>query len=765
MEQRKEQTAPQDFDYKRYIHIVLKRKWIVIAIVAISMFYTFFQTTRITPFYRSVARIVLEVRNPANYISVREVFEMDPGSNTYLQTQFRIIKSRSIAMEVIRRLNLEKDSRFFPKPRSDIFAKIGRKYKNFIQSVKKKFMGLLNTGEKESIIAKNIKKTAGDKDEQEKVPAHLIGSVVGRTGVYQVPGTRLMDISFTSPDPVLAAQIVNEIVKVYIDQSIEEKFKVTQEALGWLNQKAEDQIKRVETAETALLKYKEKEGLMTDFSANAGNVALRELAKLNSKVVEAQAMRIELETRYQQAISVKDDPELMGSTSEVLASELVREIKKMEVVLYNRLSELSKKYGPNHPQMISVNSELEGLRKRRENEIRRIAISLRNDYKLALTKERNIKKALKMHKGKMVELNKKAIKYGQLQREASNAKQMYDMLITRLKETSFSLEIKPERIRVVDTAEPNYSPVNINTKNKMRNAALIGILLGVSIVFLLEYLDNTIKIPTEIDHFLKIPYLGPIHAFDSKEEMKGMSGELITAHSPKSSPSESFRGIRTSILFSAADIEPQVILVTSAAPGEGKSLVSANLAITMAQAGSRVILLDCDMRRPRQNHIFDMNRDKGLSSLMVGEIEQDECITHSSIDNLDLISSGHVPPNPSELLGSKKMVSFIKSLRERYTRVIIDTPPVTAVTDAAILSQQADGILLVIRSGVTHKRLVENGVINLKAVNARFLGAVLNGIDQKRDSYYYNQHYYNYYGDTRAREKARKIKNKKKGRT
>jgi len=410
--------------------------------------------------------------------------------------------------------------------------------------------------------------------------------------------------------------------------------------------------------------------------------------------------------------------------------------------------------------MISVTSELEELAKRRTHEIKRIVNSLRNEYKLSLAKEEQLRKQLDELRLRLSEINKKAIQYRLLQRQAESSRQMFDMLVKRLKETSLVEDIKTSNIRIIDKARSNSNPINIRRGNSVKKAIGVGLVLGIALALMLEYLDNTVKLPDEIKNYLKIPFLGPIPAFDIEDDMNGISGELITEHGPKSTTSESFRGIRTSILFSSADIDPQVLISTSAAPSEGKTLFGANLAVAMAQAGSRVLLVDCDMRRPRVHTLFKVPRDMGIANLLVGTVTLEEAVIETPIKNLFLIPSGPVPPNPSEIIGSNKMISLIEVLRKDYDRIIFDTPPVSAVTDAAVLAPRVDGVILVIRSGVTPRQLVENALTKLRAVNAHIYGAVLNGVETSRESYYYYQNYY-YYGTEDVQKKRKKKKRKK----
>jgi capsular exopolysaccharide synthesis family protein len=428
----------------------------------------------------------------------------------------------------------------------------------------------------------------------------------------------------------------------------------------------------------------------------------------------------------------------------------------MEVALYNRMSELSKKYGKNHPQMVAIDSELADLKKRKATEAKRVVNSLRNEYKLAMAREEGLKKALEDQKTESLQMNKKAIQYGVLQRQAETSRNMYDLLIKRFKETSLTEEMKTGNIRIIDRAEVPESPVKPKKKLNLLLSIVIGLAMGIGLAFFLEYLDNTIKLPDEVKNRLNIPYLGPVPAFVHEADEYSIDKDLIALHSPKSTTSESFRGIRTGIIFSSADQPPQILLVTSAGPAEGKTFNAVNLAVIMANAGSKVLLMDCDMRKPRIHKIFGVQRDTGLSNIQVGTGEFNNLVIASAVDNLDVLPVGPIPPNPSEILGSKKMGSLIKELKEKYDRIIMDSPPVTAVTDAVLLAPITDGVLLIIRANETPRQIIQNGIDHLKSVNAHILGGILNGIQTGRDSYYYYQYYYYYYGDDAERRKKSK---------
>jgi len=304
--------------------------------------------------------------------------------------------------------------------------------------------------------------------------------------------------------------------------------------------------------------------------------------------------------------------------------------------------------------------------------------------------------------------------------------------------------------------------VKPNKKRNLLLAVILGLFTGFGLALFLEYLDNTIKLPDEIKEDLNIPYLGAVPAFSQNGIPHHIPSDLVTIHSPKSPVSESYRGIRTGILFSSADKSPQVIMVTSVSPLEGKTTSAANLSVILANAESRVLLIDADMRRPRIHKVFEVDRKIGLSSVLVGTESLKDAIVSSRVDGLDILPVGHIPPNPSEIIGSQKMEKLLDALRKKYSRIIIDSPPMLAVTDAVVLSQMVDGVLLVIRSGETPRTAIQNSLARLQTVKAKILGAILNSVGVGRDSYYYYQYSHYYYGEDpeRIKKKSRRKRNR-----
>jgi capsular exopolysaccharide synthesis family protein len=752
------QEEPQ-IDIRHYLRVVHKRKWTIVATFVIIVLSVAINTFTEVPMYQANARMIIEKSNP-NIVSIQEVMAIDTWDPDYKETQYKIIESRSVARRVIKKLNLAESEEFYPKPATGLVAGLKSSIRSMISSLKKAIKGLIRTEKK---IAQ---KTGLAPDEEDRLPdAGLVSSFVSRISVSPVRDSRLVDIGFTARDPQVAVRAVNGLAQAYIDHNLDLRLGAIQDAMAWMNERIEEERTKVENAERKLQEYREREGIVTEFSGEVETVTAQKLAQLNSQVVQAESARVEAETRYKQALQLKDNPLILDSIPEVLKNQLIQNIKKTEVELYKRISELSGKYGKEHPKMKAAFSELESLQRRKGTEVIRIIDSLRNEYEVAQARESSLKTALERQKQESLELNKKAIEYGVLKRETEGARELYDLLIKRFKETSVTEDIDTSNLRIIDKAEFAYQ-VSPNTRRDLRLAMVIGLMLGLGLAFLFEYLDNTIKTPEEVEQYFPIPLLGVILAHTvggRRAEDPDKKEELISLEDPRSAVSESYRSIRTRILFSTADSQPKSILMVSAMESEGKTISSANLAVIMARTGSRVLLLDCDMRKPRLNTLFGIEREKGVSNVLVGDCDIGTAVRQTAIPNLHVMPCGHIPPNPSELLGSRAMQQMLNTLGKDYDRIVIDSSPISAVTDAVVLSKVVDGVVMIVQANKTEREMARRAIEQLAAVNAQMLGIILNRFDTNINKYYYRYSYFHrYYAEDDSTEKEERRKPWKK---
>lgn len=725
------EPVAEEIHLRDYIRILAKRKWLVVSSFVIIVVSTALFTFTMDPIYEATAKIVIEKENP-NVVSIQEVFALDAADSDYSQTQFEILQSRTVARKVIERLDLTKTEEFNPTPKNDAVSVALQTLRETVASIKLAIKTMLTP---EHQLGQAM---------QEESDSQIVDNFLGRLTIDPVRNSRVVNVRFKAKDPVLAAHVTDAITQIYIELGLETKLLAVQDAVSWLANRIQEERIKVEEAQMRFQKYKEDNSIITDFTSDTEQVTQQKLAELNSKVIEAEAARVEAETRYGQTRGISS--ESLDSVAEILSSPVIQSIKASEMTVQNSIAELSKKYGNNHPQSIALKAELGELRKRKSVEGQKIIQSLENNYELALAKERSFKAALRNQERGALDLSNKSIQYGVLQREAESAKEVYDLLVKRFKEAALTEDMKTVNVRVVDKAEIPSIPIKPKKSMNLLLALVLGLTVGTGLAFFSEYLDNTLKTPDDVVNYLRMPYLGMVPEVDDIDT--NSPSAVFLRHGPKTIASESIRGLRSNLFFSRADQKPQVILLTSATPQEGKTLVAVNLASSMAQSGCRTLVIDADMRRPRIHQTLGIENEAGLANILSGVSSPEAVIRRTCIENLDVITAGPTPPNPAELLGSKLMTGILDGLRKHYEHIIIDTPPVTAVTDATILSQYSDGVVVISKAFVTPKELVRTAIETLQKVNSKIFGVVLNSVNMdKEGAYYYQYSYYYYYGD------------------
>jgi capsular exopolysaccharide synthesis family protein len=398
--------------------------------------------------------------------------------------------------------------------------------------------------------------------------------------------------------------------------------------------------------------------------------------------------------------------------------------------------------------MQRVSAALEVSQSRLTGEIGKVVQAVRSEYQAALAQENSLTTALNQQKNEAMSMNRKAIDYTVLSRDVESSRQLYDNLMQRAKETGVAGELRTSNIRVVDQAEVPRSPVAPQKRRNLLTGLMGGLLLAAACVFFLDYLDSRIRTPDEIKMHLRLPSLGLLPRLSHK----ALNGKYpLISNGVPANFSEAFRALRTNVLFSTAQEGSKSIVVTSTGPGEGKSMVATNMAVGLAQSGQRVLLIDADMRKPKVHEILGLPQDPGLSNFLVGRSKASEAVRKASVQGLWVLPAGRTPPNPAELVGSTRFRDFIGSLHEHFDWVLIDSPPVMAVTDACLVAHHATGVLFVVGAEMTSRHAAQRALDQLEQVQVRFVGAVLNRVDLDRDPYYYTQYYRREYAQYYAR--------------
>jgi capsular exopolysaccharide synthesis family protein len=410
---------------------------------------------------------------------------------------------------------------------------------------------------------------------------------------------------------------------------------------------------------------------------------------------------------------------------------------------------LVKKYGPKHPQMIKVRDQIKALEEQLNSLSKKAMDRIESEYQIAKTRVGDLKKALEEQKKLIFDLNERAIEYNSKNIQVETQRQLLQQLFKEVSEAGLSQTIKESNIQVVSEARIPTEPSGPKRFYSLAVGTLLSLVTGCVLALLLEFVDSSVKTGDEIERYVKAPFLGLIDKYESDGTVAGSKepAYLVTLHAPKSNTSENFRKIRTNIIFSSPEANRRTLLVTSAVPREGKTLVASNLAIVMAQSGKRVLLIDSDLRRPMVHKVLGLENTKGLSSYLAGLANFDGILASTPIENLTVVTSGPIPPNQSELLGSEPMRAFLSEATKRFDLTILDCAPVTSVADALVLGSMVDGVIEVVKSHSTARGLLEQSTQHLRDVNAKLIGIILNMVDFQKTGYAYGKYYsYRYYG-------------------
>jgi len=718
--------AEEQTHLMEYVRVLYKRRWTAVTAFVLVVGWVALHTFTATPVYSSNARLLIENENP-NVVKFEEVMAQGMGSVDYYQTQYRILESRQIAK---RALDLEK---LWEQPALVTPAAPA---------------GLVLNPMAWPAIAYGFVKgffedppkppTAEELETARK--ARAIDGVIGSLRILPVEDSRLVDVQYSSPDPHLAARMANAVAKAYIEQNLESKFVAARDATEFLNARMKEQRQSLEESEEALQKYREETGAVS--LEDRQNIVVQRLADLNAAVTKARTERLAKQAVYNQIRDLQNDPAGLDTIPAILASSFIQQLKGQLSELQRQQAQLAEKLGERHPEMVKTRSAIETTQLRLGTEVQKVVQALRNDYEAAVANEKSLVTSLDQQTNEAQELNRTAIRYGVLQRDSASDRVMFEGLLQRSKETGISGELKTSNIRVVDSAEVPRRPSSPNKVNNMLFGLLGGSVLGLGLAFFFEYVDRRIKSPEEIRNDLGLAFLGLVPAVDAKT----LGTPLVTNGAPAPFV-EAFRSIRTSVLFSSAEAGHKSIAVTSTTPGEGKTVVSANLAVSLALAGQRVLLIDADMRRAKVHELFDLPQEPGLSNVLVGTERASEAIKRTSIPDLWVLTAGKHPPNPAELLGSRRFKDFVASLAEHFTWVIIDTPPVMAVTDASVLSHSVSGVVFVVGAEMTNRAAAKAALDQLDTAKVKYVGGILNKVRIERNAYYYSRYYHKRYAE------------------
>ena len=750
----------REIDLLEYWKVILKRKWIAITFFCAVVLLIGINTFTQIPMYRASSSLLIK-EAPMDNLNLNELFygryQTFDYLNRDLNTQLILLRSKALAERVAVRMNLSAR----PELKNPIKPKISP-----INIVK----NLLSFRWVSSLIPK--KKTnpspAGSEARTYRrtdPSAQMSGIILGGLSATPLENTKVVMLSYTSPYPVLAADIVNNVAQEFIEFSTDMRYEATQQTSDFLVEQINQLREELADKEKELQKYgQEKEIILLN---NQENTVVTAFSEFDTAYSQAQIDRINKEAYYRELRGLNVD-----SLPQFINNPLIQSLKTSYVTLKNDYDVKSKIYKPDYPEMIQMRTRLESMREELKNEIGKAVDAAESEYQSALKRESSLKRSLDEQRAKVLDMSSNAILYNSLKIEVDNKRMLLNTLTAKQNETMVSARLsglKTSNIQIIDKAEVPGIPISPNKQKSLMMAVLFGLFGGIGLCFLLEYLDNTIKSQDEVEKISGLTSLGAVtylppegvqkkgkygyyskYGYSDQEEVQEEGKaeaikqiELANYRFPRSIISEEYRTIRTSIMLSHADAPPKVIAFTSSLPREGKTSTSINMAVAFSQVEEKVLVLDMDMRKPRLHQIFRLRNVKGLSNYLAGKITLNEVIQKTGIKNVWAITSGPIPPNPSELLNSKKARNLIEELKNVFGFILIDTPPVLAVVDPVIVSSFVDSVVFVIRSGKTTKKAFLKAASELKRVKADILGVMFNEIKPQQEKHYYS-HYHDY---------------------
>jgi capsular exopolysaccharide synthesis family protein len=682
--------------WRQHLVVLVEHKWLGLAAFLTVILGTVVWTYRQTPIYRATATIQVDA-DTAKVLNINDVLNSDARDEEYLNTQMKIVQSRTLCEQVVQALGLDKNPSF-------------------------------------------LASAGGNGD--------LTGALQACLSVEPVRGTRLIELSADHPDPQVAALLANGVALQFIRQNLDRRMTVATDAVRWLRQQAEEYKSKVEKSEEALAQYRQRSQSVS--LEERQNIVVDKLKELNAAVTQAQKTRLAAEADWTVVKKQLDDGRNITEIPAILSNPKVATLRQQLNDKQIQLAVLRERYKDQHPSIIALQAELKAINGKLTAACTDVVNGLESLYTMAKANEDSLQRALKQQEQQALEMDSKQSDYNALKRNAEADSQIYNSILTRMKETSVAGKLESNNIRLVDPVQVPGAPFK---PRKMRNLAM-GIIFGlgaaVGLSFLMNSFDDKIKSYEDVD-LLGVPLLTGVPRIELPD---GTQNGRVLQLEPHSISAEAFRNLRATISLKPELNAAKSLLITSTAPGEGKSVVSANLAIAFASNRQRTLLIDCDMHHPVQHKLFRSSLNKGLSLYLTDHSKLQDVVETTDIPNLDVLQVGNAPPNAPELLGSDRVRELIEEACAQYDRVIIDSPPVTAVSDPLMLLPYVQGVVYVIGFGKVSREIVSRSMQKLRDCGATLVGVVMNNIDQELHGYYYYPYRYSYYHKKGKRNSA-----------
>lgn len=716
-------------DLLEYWRIGKKRRGTILTILFVVFSLTLFATLKEKRIYE--ARTLIEIeKEDADIPTIQELFQVEDISDTYLETQDRILKSENLARHVIEELHLQDVPEFAPRARDR------------------------QNQTSPAASSAQVFAAPDSSDGQTDIPNDVLRKFEDRLNVEPVKRSRLIEVTFDSNDPQLAARVVNTLASTYITENVQSRWDASERTSDWLSQQLGTLKAKLEKSEDELQQYASNNGLLfleTD-KGTTENIVVQRLRELQQQLTQAEADRFDKESLYR--LVQKGD---YASIPGVFDDKTIQEVSDRLAELQGEKSRLVITFTPDYPKVKEVQNQIDEGNAVLNHELARAAKRVENDYQAAVDRENMLREAFHEQQKAANEIAERSVQYNILKRETDTNKQLYVSLLEQLKETGMSASLKASNIHIVDPAYPPSKPSRPRILLNLSLGLLLGLCLGTGAAFLQENLDNTLKSSEEVEQFLQIPALGAVPAVDGYDkrsavqslynrawllvgDKNGSNGaphwNRIEGNGSNALLSEAFHGLRTSVLLSTAKKPPSSVLITSAQSGEGKTTVTANLALSLAQLGESVLLIDADLRRPSLHDFFGIESCSGLVNFLTGKTDWRNFVWQSPTKGLSVLFCGPVPPNPVDLLSSESMPNLIREASHEYKFVLLDSPPLLNLSDSRILATLVDGVILVVGSGTTPRDVVHRAYTSVIDAGSRVLGTAVNFAGLAAEYYY-----------------------------
>lgn len=732
---------------RRMWRAIRKRKLVVIVIAVIVTAVVTVEVFRSKSIYQASTTIAIEKENRTLVQSGDLIVQTDESDDTYyvaigMKTKIRLLQSRPLLEDVVVNLKLDQNPGFM-----EITTQ--KSYLEAIKTIGSRFRGQHDATSSTAVAETPISASAGDLARSRQESARLspyVDVLASNLTAEPLADTRMLVISFTHTDPSLAANIVDNVAQVFMQRSFENKTERYSSTSGWLDKSTREFKARVEEADQNLVNYSKANNIYS--LEGKENLATDKLTRLHDQATRAQTERMLKESLFQEVKAGR-----VAQLPEAFSDPKTNDLQKKLGELTTEVSQLDVTYGPKNFRVIEKKQQIAAIQQQISESRAALEEKLKADYERSLRDEASLQAALNLAKTEAAQQNQAAIQFNILKQEVETTKALYKDFLQKTNQAKIQEHEQHGSMKMIDPPQVPAAPIGPNRMRTIVIGLLMSLLAGVGLVFVIEYLDNTVKTVEDVSRYTQLPALSVIPAISGRRKsalLAGSNGKkklapqigLVQSGSDKlvsldsrSSVAEAYRVLRTSVLLSSVDRPPKTILITSGQPGEGKTTTVVNTAISLAQLGAKVLIVDCDLRKPAVHKVLGLGNQRGLTTLFSSGTPIERVIQKLSIANVSVLPSGPIPPNPSEMISSAKMKRMLSALEEIYDHIIIDSPPLLRVTDPVILSTLVDGVILVVHGGKSTREVVRRTRQELSLAGARIFGVVLNNVEPGHGAY------------------------------